>query len=137
MNACTVSPLLRFALRLDAIASAGTGIAMAAFDAQLAALLALPQALLFGAGLFCVVYGAVIAMMSTQVRLPCWAVWTVIVGNAIWATECLVLAFSGLLDPNALGVAFLAGQGVLVFVFAELQYVGMRRAGTDAVVSHA
>jgi len=132
----SVSPLLRLALRLDAAASAVIGVALSAFAAPLAGLFALPQPLLLGAGLFCVGYAAVIATMSTRDRLPRWSVWTVVIGNAVWATECLVLAFGDTFAPSTTGVAFLLGQAMAVYAFAELQYVGLRR-GVDVRMAAA
>jgi len=128
MNTLRVSPLLRFALRLDAIATAGTGAAMTAFAAPLAPLLHLPLDLLTAAGVFMLVYAAIVAWLSLRSVLPRWAVWTVVVGNALWAIDCAALAFVGGLSPSALGITFLLVQAVVVFGFAELQYVGLKRS---------
>ena len=78
MNAVLVSPLLRFALRLDAVATAVTGAAMAGLASTLAQVLNLPEPLLLGAGGFCLVYAAIIAALSLRPRLPGWAVWAVV-----------------------------------------------------------
>ena len=135
MSRHTVSPLLRFALRLDAVASFATGLALTMFFKPLAVLFALPATLLLGAGLFCVGYALVIGSMSRKARLPGWGVWAVIGGNMLWSTECLLLAFGSSATPATLGTAFLVVQAVAVFVFAELQWFGLRRssvAGTTA-----
>ena len=128
MSTLQVSPLLRFALRLDAVATAATGAAMAGLAGTLEPLLQLPANLLGAAGLFCLAYAAVIGVLSLRATLPRWAVWTVVIGNALWALECAALTFVGGLSPSALGIAFLLVQAVVVFGFAELQYLGLKRS---------
>ena len=128
MNTLQVSPLLRFALTLDAVATLATGGAMLAFAGDLHALLNLPAALMSGAGIFLLGYALVIALLSRRATLPRWAVWTIIVGNALWAIDCAALAFIGVYSPTALGVAFLLAQAAAVAGFAELQYVGLKRS---------
>lgn len=128
MSRCTVSPLLRFALRLDAVASAASGIAMSAAPAALHDLTAIPAALLFGAGVFCLGYAAMIFTMSTRARLPAAGVWAVVLGNLGWAAGCVVLAFDVTPAPTSLGVAFLVAQGGAVAFFAALQFLGLKRS---------
>lgn len=128
MSTLHLSPLLRFALKLDALATAATGAAMLLFAAPLVALLQLPAPLLQGAAAFMLAYAAVLAWLLRRPTLPRWAVWTVIVGNALWAIDCAFLAFAGGLAPSALGVAFLLLQAAIVAGFAELQFVGLRRS---------
>jgi hypothetical protein len=128
MNRLTTSPLLRFALRLDAVATAATALPMLLLAGPAEALLGLPSTLLQGVGAFMLGYAAVVALLAQRTALPRWAVWTVVVGNALWAIDCIALAFTGLVAPSTLGVAFLVVQAAIVFGFAELQYVGMRRS---------
>jgi len=128
MNTLRASRLLTFALLLDAGATAATGMLMLLFAAQLQVLLNLPALLMTGAGVFMLVYAVAIERLSRRSELPRWAVLTVIIGNALWAIECAVLAFAGILAPSTLGIAFLLVQAVIVFGFAELQYVGMKRS---------
>lgn len=123
-----LSSLLRRALGVDAVASLAAGLALAFAASPLAALLLVPRPLLFGAGLVCIGYAAVIAVLATRARLPGWAAWTVIVGNLAWAAGCVLLAFGPWLQPSAAGIAFLLVQGLLVAGFAELQYLGLRRS---------
>ena len=52
----------------------------------------------------------------------------VIAGNAAWTVGSIGLLFSGLVAPNALGEIFVAAQAVGTGVFAELQYMGLRRS---------
>lgn len=128
MTALHVSPLLRFALTLDAVATGITGAALLPFADELAQLLHLPAALLAGAAAFMLVYAALLGWLRGRATLPRWAVWTIIVGNALWALDCALLAFAGGLAPSTLGIAFLLTQAVVVAGFAELQYFGLRRS---------
>lgn len=128
MNRVDVSGLLRLALAIDAVASAATGLAMSLFAIPLSIALQLPQPLLLGAGLFCLLYAVVLGFMTRQRRLPRTAVWTVVIGNLAWSSACVWLALGGLLAPNTLGIGFLLLQAAAVAGFAELQYFGLRRA---------
>ena len=128
MSTLKVSPLLRFALTLDAVATGLTGALVLPFAGALAELLALPSALLAGAAVVMLVYAAVLGALRARAVLPRWAVWTIIVGNAVWALDCVALALLGFVEPSTLGVVFLIAQAAVVAGFAELQYFGLRRS---------
>ena len=53
----------------------------------------------------------------------------VIVGNAAWTLGSIALLFSGAVSPNLLGQVFIVAQAIATGVFAELQYVGLRKSG--------
>jgi hypothetical protein len=128
------SPFLRFALLADAAASGATGLLMVFFSGVLEGLLQVPASLMFYSGLILVPYSLFIAWLSRQKALPRWTVFAVIVCNALWALECVILTFSGWIEPTALGYAFILMQALVVAAFAEMQYVGLRRS-TPAVAS--
>lgn len=56
------------------------------------------------------------------------AVWGVIGLNIVWALDSVVLLFTGWVEPNALGYAFILGQALFVAVLTELEYIGLRRS---------
>lgn len=121
----TPSLFLRRVLLADAVASAGAGLLMAFGANFLTGLLGLPTMLLIEAGIFLLPYAAFVGWMGTRGKLPKALVWLVILGNAAW-----VLASIGLLvwlAPTALGYAFVIGQALVVGLFAELQYIGLKR----------
>ena len=130
MSVFGLSPFLRRALLADALISGATGLLMLIGANVLASLLGLPEALLRYAGLVLLPYGALVAYVATREQLRRWAVWTVIVANAIWAVDSIILLLSGWLTPNALGYAFIIFQALVVAAFAEIQYIGMRRSMT-------
>lgn len=134
MSTLKLSPLLRFALRLDAVASAGVGALTCLGLQPVHALLGAPAAFVLGAGVFLLAYGAAIGWLSTRERLDTRLVWAVIVGNLVWSVDSVLLAASGWISPATLGMVLLLGQAFAVAVFAELQYLGLRqsRALADA-----
>lgn len=132
MTTLAPSPLLAFGLRLDAVVSAATGVAQLLFFERLATWLVLPVPLLVGSGVFMLGYAALAAWMAQRDVLPHWSVWAMIGGNVLWAIDCLLLAFGGLLSPGTWGVAFLLVHAAAVLLFAELQFFGMRRSRLQA-----
>lgn len=126
MNASSPA-FLRMTLLLDAIASGGTALLVLVATGLLADLLAIPAALLRGAGLVLIPYVAFVAYLGLREQAPRPAVWAVIVANALWAVASLLLLVSGWIAPTALGYAFIIAQALIVALFGELQYVALRR----------
>ena len=79
------SPLLKIALRIDALASGATGVLQLALSEQLATLLEVPRALLVGSGEFMLVYALALLVMASRTRLPSWLVMFIVIGNGLWA----------------------------------------------------
>lgn len=127
MNRLSQFLSLRGALLLDAVASGATALLMLIGGGVLAGLLGLPGDLLRGAGLVLVPYVAMVIIVGARPDISRSAVWLVIVANAVWAIASFVLMFSGWIAPTALGYAFIAAQALVVALFGELQYVGLRR----------
>ena len=123
------SSLLRRALQADALVSGAMALLLVIGAATLAPLLTLPQPLLFQTGLFLIAYAAFVGWLGTRSSLLRPLVLLVIVGNAAWTLASIALLISGAVAPNGLGLAFVVMQAVVVGVFAELQYVGLKRSG--------
>jgi hypothetical protein len=121
------TPFLRFALLGDAIASGATGLLMAAAAGPLSGLLGLPQALLFGAGLMLLPYAVFVAWIGRKPQVPTALVWAVIILNAVWVVDSFLLLLSGWVQPTGLGMAFVIAQAAVVALFAELQFIGLKR----------
>ena len=122
------STFLRRALLADAIFSGVSAVLLTVGASVLASLLNLPEALLRETGLFLVAYAALVGWLGTRPSMPKALVWIVVAGNAAWALASIALLFSGWVAPNLLGEAAVAMQAIAVGVFAELQYVGLRRS---------
>ena len=123
------SLLLRRALLADAIFSGVSAVLLTLGANTLASLLNLPEALLRETGLFLVGYAALVGWLGTRPSIPRPLVWIVVAGNAPWALASIPLLFSAWVAPNLLGEAAVALQAIAVGVFAELQYLGLRRSG--------
>ncbi|ACF02887.1 putative integral membrane protein [Rhodopseudomonas palustris TIE-1] len=127
------STLLRRALQADALVSGAMALLLSFGSGVLARLLALPQPLLLETGLFLIGYAALVGWLGTRRALPKALVLIVIAGNALWTLGSVALLLSGMVAPNALGVIFVLIQATAVGIFAELQFIGLKRG--DATVA--
>jgi hypothetical protein len=123
---------LRRVLIADAATSGAMGVLLLANAAPLADLLALPETLLRVSGITMLPFAALVALLATRETLPRWAVWAVIAVNALWAVESVLLLVSGWVEPAALGIAFVLAQAAVVALFAEAEYMGLRRTALAA-----
>src|SRR5690349_5655126 len=95
MSTIETCTFLRRILLLDAVSCVGLGLLLVTFGGGLSGLLNLPVALLQQASIVLLPFGLLLAFLSTRTRLPRAAVWAVIVANAIWAIDSIVLLFTG------------------------------------------
>jgi hypothetical protein len=101
---------------------------MAAGAGPLQRLTGLPANLLIPAGLALLPYAAYLVWAATRRTLPRAAIWVPIVLNVLWAVDCAIVAFGGAFAPSAIGLVFIAVQAVTVLAFADLEFIGLRRA---------
>jgi hypothetical protein len=94
----------------------------------LAPLLNLPKALLRQVGLFLIACVALIGWLGTRALMPKLLVIAVIAGNTLWVLGSIALLLSCAVTPNLLGIGFVLIQAIAVGVFAELQFMGLRRS---------
>ena len=128
------SQFLRRALLADAIFSGAGAIGFTFGAGAFASLFNLPEALLLETGLFLIAYAAFVGWLGTRAQMPKALVVIVVAGNAAWTLASIALLFSGEVSPNVLGEIMVVAQAIAIGVFAELQYVGLRRSG-DAVAA--
>ena len=122
------SILLRRALLADAIFSGVSALAMT-LDANLfAPLLQLPEALLRETGLFLIAYTALVGWLATRPSVPKALIMLVVAGNAVWTLASFALLLSGAVSPNVFGEIAVVAQALATGIFAELQYIGLRRS---------
>ncbi|MBP2338661.1 hypothetical protein [Saccharothrix coeruleofusca] len=114
--------LLRFALKLDGVASGGLGVLALLIDAPLG----LPRGLVIGLGAFLVVYGIGVFLLGTKPIRP--LVGVVVLGNFLWVVDSFLTAFAGWFEVTPLGVAVVVAQAVAVAGFIALQVLGLRRS---------
>jgi hypothetical protein len=122
------SQFLRRALLADAIFSGISAVVMTLDAGALASFLNLPEALLRETGLFLIAYAALVGWLCTRACVPKALVMVVVIGNAAWTLASIALLFSGLVSPNLLGEIVVVAQAIATGVFAELQYLGLRKS---------
>jgi hypothetical protein len=124
------SLFLRRALLADAIFSGVSAVGLTLGAGMLASLLNLPEALLRETGLFLVAYAIFVGWLGTRASLPKALVLIVVAGNAAWTLASIWLLFSGTVSPNPLGEIVVVAQAIATGIFAELQYIGLRKSGS-------
>lgn len=122
------SPLLRNALLADGLLGVFTGLLLILSANWLAGFLDLPRQLLMASGLTLLPLGALLCWLARQRRLHSLAVWAVIVLNALWVIDSVLLLALGWVAPNLFGYAFVIGQALAVALLAELQWFGLRQS---------
>lgn len=128
------SSFLSRALLADALFSGVSAVGLALGAGVLAQFLTLPEVLLRETGLFLIAYAAVVGWLGTRQSVLKVLVLFVIVGNAAWTLGSIALLFSGAVTPSLLGQIVVVAQAIATGVFAELQYVGLRRSGGEVTV---
>ena len=123
------STFLSRALLADAVFSGVSASGLALGAGLLAPFLNLPEVLLRETGLFLIAYAALAGWLGTRTSMPKVQVLIVIAGNAAWTLASIALLFSGAVSPNLLGEVAVVAQAIATGVFAELQYIGLRRSG--------
>ena len=123
------SRFLRRALLADAIFSGVSALGLTFGAGAFASLFNLPEALLQESGLFLIAYAALVRWLGTRAQVAKPLVMIVVAGNAAWTLASIALLFSGAVSPNMLGEIMVVAQAIATGVFAELQYIGLRRSG--------
>ncbi|MFI9010283.1 hypothetical protein ACIGNX_23920 [Actinosynnema sp. NPDC053489] len=116
--------LLRFALKLDGVASGGLGVIALLFHDDLPT--GLPGGLVIGLSVFLVLYGIGVFLLGLRPVRSLVAV--VVIANALWVLDSLLVAFAGWFPVTGLGVALIVAQAVAVTGFLILQVLGLRRS---------
>lgn len=119
---------LRQALLADAVVSGTTGLLLTLGAGFLTNFLELPEVLLRYVGAMLLPYAVIIAFIGTRRSIRSTAVWAVIAINALWALDSIVLLLNGWVTPNVFGIGFIIVQAVVVALFAEIQYISLRRS---------
>src|SRR5688572_16144172 len=126
------SSFLRRVLAVDAISSGAMGLGMLSFGSFIAQLLNLPVDLIRDAGLVLLPFAAFVGYVASREQPPRAGAWIIIAMNGVWVVDSILLLFTGWVEPNALGYAFVIAQAVVVGVFAELEYIGLKKAPVRA-----
>lgn len=131
MKTIQPSRLLKLAFYADAAGTVTLAGLQLAVPSLLSEQLSLSTELLKETGIFMVGYTALLVCLANARRVWAAVVRFIAIGNVGWAAACLALAFTQLVSPSGLGVAYLAFQAVAVVLFAGLELAGLR-ASADA-----
>jgi hypothetical protein len=123
------STFLRRALVADAVFSGVAALGFTFGAGPFASLFNMPEAFLREVGLFLIAYAALVGWLGTRQAVLKSLVMVPIVGNAAWTLGSIALLFSGAVAPNLLGTVMVVAQAIATGVFAELQYIGLRKSG--------
>jgi uncharacterized membrane protein YgdD (TMEM256/DUF423 family) len=118
--------LLRFALRLDAIASGVVGIAGLALAPRIAEWSGTTAAFEYSLSAFFVVYGVAVFALSRMRTVRTWGV-LIAVGNVVFTVAAVALVLGDVMPLTTTGVVLTLASGVFTLAMADLQYLGLRR----------
>ncbi|MBB3753287.1 hypothetical protein FHT44_005806 [Mycolicibacterium sp. BK634] len=116
--------LLRLAMRADAVLSGLAGIALMAAAGPLSGFTGIPTAAEYAVGAGFVVYGIVVFLAAGRARVRTAGVATVI-ANLVSTVLAVLVVLA--VDLTTAGVVVTLAGGVYTLVFADLQYLGVRR----------
>lgn len=120
-------------LAVDAILTGLAGLAVLGLAGAIGGLLGLPVGLLQAGGGILVAYALAVGLSARPSVPPPAMVSVAIVGNLLWAVGCIAAMVFFRDSLTMLGYAFLGAQIAFVLVFADLQFVGLRRQNAAAV----
>ena len=129
-----MTPFLRNVLRIDAVLSGLTALVMLADAEPLAEWTGLPAGTLRSVGAMLIPWTGLLAWLASRATVPTAAVAAVIVLNIDWAIGCALAAFGIIGSPQGMGTAMLAAQALGTLVLADLEWLGLRRAGRPATM---
>lgn len=118
--------LLRLAMRADAVLSGLVGVALIAAAGWFSELTGLPTAVAYGAGAAFVVYAIVVFLAAGLEQVRAAGIATM-VANLLFTVAAVVVVIARPVDLTTAGVVAVLAGGVYTLVFADLQYLGLRR----------
>lgn len=121
-------PLLRLALKLDAVVTGVNGAAYLALGGVLDSALGLPSPLLRAVGAFLLAFAALVWFVGTRRTIHPAAAGTIVAANAGWALASVAMAILDWFSPSIVGSVWIALQAVVVATFAVLQFEGLAKA---------
>jgi hypothetical protein len=127
------SKFLRGVLLADAATCIGTGLLAVMATNFLSQYLGLPADLLKYAGISLLPFAAFLIYLATLETISPSAVWLVIVLNALWTVDSILLLLAGWASPTLVGSGFVLFQAVGVAAFAALEYMGLRKSMAVAI----
>lgn len=128
----TVTPFLRNALLLDAVASGTTALLVIAGAGMLEPLLGLPSQFMTWAGIALVPFIVMLVVVARRQTTSRMVLVDIIAINALWVVGSFAVLIFAPFEPSLLGILFVTAQALAVALFAELQFIGLRRSAVAA-----
>jgi hypothetical protein len=123
-----VSNFLRYVLFADAATCLACGLLLTIGGGFLQDILGLPISLMFYAGLSLLPFTAFLIYTATRKSISKTAIWAIIGLNLLWTIDSFLLLVSGYVAPTAFGYVFVIFQAIGVLMFADLEFIGLRKA---------
>ncbi|AKK26370.1 hypothetical protein [Mycobacterium sp. EPa45] len=124
LSTTTSDSLLRMAMRVDAVLSGLCGIVLMAAAGPISGFTGYPKAAEFATGAVFVVYAVVVFLAAGLQRVRTAGIATAI-ANLVFTVAAVVAVIE--FDMTTAGVVVTLASGVYTLVFADLQYLGVRR----------
>jgi len=118
--------LLRYAMRLDAVAVGIVGVPFVAAAGWLSSLTGVPVAVEYALGVFFLAYGVVVYWLAGLDHVRPGAIATITM-NALFTVGFVAAEVSGIWPLTGWGVALLLGGALYTAVIGAVQYIGLRR----------
>jgi hypothetical protein len=118
--------LLRFAMRLDAVAVGITGVPFVAAAGWLSSATGIPVAVEYGLGVFFLAYGVGVYWLAGLHNVRPGAIAT-IAANALFTVGFVGAEVAGIWPLTGWGVALLLGGAAYTAAIGTVQYIGLRR----------
>lgn len=122
-----VSNFLRYTLFADATTCLACGLLLTIGGNLLHNILGLPIELMFYSGLSLFPFAAFLLYAATRKSVSKTLVWLIIGLNLLWTVDSFLLLVSGYVAPTIFGYVFVVFQAVGVLMFADLEFIGLRR----------
>jgi hypothetical protein len=132
MGLFRASTFLRRVLLADAATCVAAGLLMTLGAGLLEQSLGLPAELSRYAGIGLFPFAAFLVYLARRANVSQPVVWAVIVLNALWTADSILLLLSGWIEPTGPGYAFVIFQAFGVAMFAGLEYFGLRKSAAAA-----
>lgn len=119
--------MLKRALLANAAFSGLSGLLIVVFQSKIAALSGFPGLALWPVGVVLMGFSAHITWLATRTDVDRTAVGSIIASDFAWVIATPVVLWIWRDSFTPAGLWLLIGVGLVVLIFAELQWVGMRR----------
>lgn len=123
-----VSNFLRYVLLADAATCLGCGLLLSIGGGFLQDMLGLPTQLMFYSGLSLLPFAGLLIYSATRKSISKTVVCVIIGLNLLWTIDSFLLLVSGYVAPTTFGYIFVIFQALGVLMFADLEFIGLRKA---------